>query len=217
MNIDAFILIGGRSSRFGTDKAFVEVEHEPLAARVARIVDESLSPANVRLVAASDDQFTSGMLQTLARSVIFDLKPGNGAWSGLHAALSEAKCEWIFVTACDYPMITHDLLRRLASFIADRNDAVMPRQPDGRLQPLCAFYRVSSTLAAVETMLTTESQLPPVTSIVDGLKTHIVEPDEYRGLENSGQFFLNINTAADLVSFGSKFPAEATENVEKTI
>jgi molybdopterin-guanine dinucleotide biosynthesis protein A len=39
MDIDAFILIGGRSERFGRDKAFVEFEGETLAARAERIVE----------------------------------------------------------------------------------------------------------------------------------------------------------------------------------
>ena len=37
MDIDAFILIGGRSSRLGTDKAFVELDGQTLAARAANM------------------------------------------------------------------------------------------------------------------------------------------------------------------------------------
>ena len=200
MDIDAFILIGGRSSRFGTDKAFVEFAGEMLAVRAARIVETALTTTRATLIAAAEDQFERKLLSKLDRPIIFDLKPGSGAWSGLHAALCSAQREWIFFSACDHPFITPEFLRLLAAGIADPYSAVIPRQPDGRLQPLCAFYRVSAALPLVERVLADGGRISALTTIFDRLKTYVVEPEEYGDLENADKFFLNFNTPADMAS-----------------
>ncbi len=215
MNIDAFILIGGRSSRLGRDKAFVEIGGKPLAVRIADTVKASLEPSCIKYIAANSGQFSTDMLEKLGHSVILDERPGFGAWSGLHAALTYTRNAWIFLTACDHPMISQGFLKLMAAHVTDEHEAVVPRQPDGWLQPLCAFYRVKSTLAAVEALLAVGDHLPALTTFVTGSKTCIVELGEYCDLENSDKFFMNINTAADLVALSSSFNAEVAENAER--
>src|SRR2546423_5271067 len=105
MDIDAFILIGGRSSRLGTDKAFVELGGETLAKRALRTIEGALSPQHISFVAASDTQFEDHIPFALERPIVADLKPGFGAWSGVHAALAYATTGWAFVLACDMPFI----------------------------------------------------------------------------------------------------------------
>ena len=200
MDIDAFILIGGRSSRFGTDKAFVELDGETLATRAAKTIETALSPKRVTFVAASDDQFKGKMPVALHSPIITDLKPGFGAWSGLHAALAYAQNEWTFILACDMPFVSAELVKLLAANVDDSYEGIIPRQPDGRLQPLCALYRVKNVLPMIEEELDAGRSLPPLTDIFDELKTRIVTPDEYAALDNAGELFRNINTPADLIA-----------------
>jgi molybdopterin-guanine dinucleotide biosynthesis protein A len=198
MDVDAYILIGGRSSRFGSDKAFVELDGEILASRAARITKTALDPKGIAFVAASDDQFDPDRLDQLGYPVIFDVKPGFGGWSAVHAALARSDTEWVFVLACDLPFITVEFLKLLAKSTRDELEAVMPRQADGRLQPLCAFYRRSAALSFIEGLLLEQEALPPIGSISGDLKTRIVESNEYSGLKNFEKFLININTAYEL-------------------
>ncbi len=205
MDFESFILIGGRSSRFGQDKAFVEFGGETLAARSARIIETALSPTRITFVTRNANQFKPDLLLTLGHRIIADQRTGFGAWSGIDAALAHARTEWIFILACDLPFISAEILQLLAGFAHGNHDAIVPRQPDGWLQPLCAFYRRQPTLAAVEAIFTGQNCLPPLNGIFDHLKTRIVEPEEYRSLENSNRFFLNINTSADLAALRNNF------------
>lgn len=198
MEIDSFILIGGRSSRLGSDKAFVEVDGVTLATRIARVIEKGLDPDHIKFIAASSEQFSGSLLAKLRHSVIFDLNPGFNAWSGLQTALVDARTKWIFVSACDHPMVSEELLKLMAVHITDMHDAVVPRQIDGRLQPLCAFYRARAVLTLIDAKVNDGGRLPQLMSIFDCLRTCVVEPDEYRDLDNSDKFFLNINTAKDL-------------------
>lgn len=200
MDIDAFILIGGRSTRLGTDKAFVEFGGETLALRAARVIDEALDPKHVAFVTSDEYQFNAKLVFGLSGPVVADIKPGFGAWSGLDTALGYAQSEWILVLACDLPFISVELLRLLVAVAGDDNDAVVPRQPDGRLQPLCALYRVNTVRTIVDSVLTGRASVPPLNTIFSDLRTRIVGVDEYGSLPNADKFFLNVNTAIDLAN-----------------
>ena len=197
MGLEAYILIGGRSSRFGSDKAFAEFEGQSLAKRIADNINTALSPSRICFVAASEKQFDPALLQKLDHPVIFDLKPNFGTWSGLHAALTESQTEWIFVSACDLPFISSEFVKLLAACISSDYESVVPRQPDGRLQPLCAFYRVSSAQAVVDSFLDIDVRLPPLTVLFEKLKTYYLEPHTCLSLKNFDRIFLNINTLDD--------------------
>src|SRR6476659_6598378 len=102
---EAFILIGGRSSRLGTDKAFVELDGMTLAERAVANVQRGLSPQRITMVAGSSTQFAT---EAIIADVpfIFDLYEGRGPLGGLHSALAYARTPWIFVLACDYPFVS---------------------------------------------------------------------------------------------------------------
>ena len=200
MDIDAFILIGGQSLRFGSPKAFAELDGKTLAERAAQTVETALSPRSIRFVAGGESQFASELIFKLGRPVVADLKPGFGAWSGLHTALAYSASNWTFVLACDLPFVTAEFIDKLAGLTVEDVDAVVPRQMDGRLQSLCAFYRRSVILPDVESRLSRSRQLPGITELFSASKTRIVEPVEYSDLHGSGKFFVNVNYMGDLRS-----------------
>jgi len=195
--IDSFILIGGNSSRFGSPKARIEIDGQPLLKRTAETIATALPGSKVTLVASSPEQFL-GLATDLP--FIFDLHAGRGPWGGLHAALAYARTEWTFVTACDYPFLSVDLLKPMAGLINCTFDAIVPTQPDGRLQPLVAFYRTKPCLAVVEEFMANNRSTPPLRAIFDRINTRKVKFDEIAHLSNAENFFTNINTPADLES-----------------
>lgn len=198
IDLEAFVLIGGRSSRLGRDKAFVELGGVSLAERAAAAVEEAFADVDVTYVAASGSQFPSSAIATLSRPVISDLRPGCGAWSGLHAALASAHTEWTLVLACDYPFVTPALLRLLGDMASERYDAVVPVQPDGRLQPLCSTYQVRPVLSKIETAMDAGGELPPLRLFLSDELTRIVGEAEYASAGDVKHLFLNINTQHDL-------------------
>ena len=197
MNLEAFILIGGRSSRLGTDKAFVELGGETLAERAIENVRLGLSPERITMVAGSSTQFAIDAIG-LQVPFIFDLHEGRGPLGGLHAALAYSQTPWIFVLACDYPFVSPEMISLLAEKIDDEFAAVVPEQEDGRMQPLCAFYDIATARPVADEILERPRVPPPMHEIVSQLNPRIVRFDEYSHLDGAGNFFLNVNTAEDL-------------------
>ena len=196
-DIDAYILIGGRSSRLGRDKASVDLGGSSLAQRAFETVSTALSGNRVTVVAANEAQFAIEAIITGGR-FIFDLVPNLGPISGIHAALGDTQKPWIFVLACDYPFVSSELIRLLADKRTDDHDSVVPEQSDGRLQPLCAFYRVDAARRVIQDIIHRPRVPPPLNEILKELGPKIVQASEYAGFTGSDRFFVNVNTDLDL-------------------
>ncbi len=212
MDIEAYILIGGRSSRLGRDKAFASVGGKPLAEHAVQIVNEGLEPVKTTFVAGNAAQFAIEAI-TLDVPFIFDLIPDRGPLGGLHAALSYAQSPWIFLLACDMPLLTAEVLRLFASHVTDDLTAIVPEQPDGRLQPLCAFYKTAETFKLVDEVIRRPRVSPPMHAIVKELDPKIVKFEEYSHLPGAGEFFHNVNTPGDLDRAGEIERKPSAEDV----
>ena len=92
------VLTGGRSTRMGTDKAFVEVDGRPMAGRVA---------AALRAAGAAEVLAVGGDLDRLPSlgfdRAVPDRHPGEGPLGGLLTALAAAGHDVVVVLACDVP------------------------------------------------------------------------------------------------------------------
>ncbi len=198
MDIDAFILVGGRSSRFGSDKAKAYFDGRPLLERTVETVRRALKPKRIILVAANHSQILGSANATLSLPIVFDIYKERGPAGGVHAALSSARTEWAFTIACDYPFISADVIGRLVVKISADVDSIVPGQPDGRLQPLVAFYRVNSVLRVLENALLIGESCPPLGIIFDKVNSVTMPFEEIQDLRHARDIFLNMNTLADL-------------------
>ncbi len=197
MNVEAFILIGGRSSRMGRDKALVELDGSSLAARTLATMQTAKLFTQITFIAGHEAQFAIPAV-VLGAPFIFDIYPGRGPLSGIHTALAEAKTDWIFVTACDYPFATREMISLLASRVSTDHGAVVPEQPDGRLQPLFAFYRTQAARMIVNRYVEEDKHAPPMREMVELLDPAVVRPEEYSHLPGYEHIFYNVNTPGDL-------------------
>ena len=82
MKIDAFVLIGGRSSRLGRDKASLLLGGVTLAERMALTLEGALSPRSIRLVAANGQQFQTGLAFQSDLPFVLDVHRERGPFGG---------------------------------------------------------------------------------------------------------------------------------------
>ncbi|HYG82174.1 MAG TPA: NTP transferase domain-containing protein, partial [Pyrinomonadaceae bacterium] len=132
-DVEGFILVGGRSSRMGRDKARLTLGGLDFVGRIRDAL--AALTARVTLVGPAERCAAWPRLPSVP-----DFYVEWGALGGLHAAAAAARAEWAVVVACDLPFVTGELFVRLAS-LRENFDAVVPVQRDGRRQPLCALYR----------------------------------------------------------------------------
>lgn len=157
VNRTGYVLVGGRSSRMGRDKALLPVEGGVLVQQVAARTAAAAGAATL----VGDPQRYSG----LGFDVIPDVRPGLGPLSGIHAALRHTTKDWNLVIACDMPGVSAAFLAELLDAAeASGGDALVPRGPDGRIEPVCAAYR-RRALATVESAL--DSGLRKATDLLE--------------------------------------------------
>jgi molybdopterin-guanine dinucleotide biosynthesis protein A len=186
--IEAFILIGGASSRMGSDKAHLKLKGRSFVELIASAL--SVISPSIRLVGAMGG--TNGQAPELSN--VPDINPGWGALGGLHTALTACTSTWAAVVACDLPFVSPDLFRHLAT-LREGFDAVVPVQPDGRQQPLCALYRTELCLPVAAELVAAGERKPR--ALLARVKTRWVPQEELDHLPGAANFFMNVNSPAD--------------------
>ena len=186
-DVQGFILVGGASRRMGQDKAQLRLGPETLLERIAAQL--SAVTSSVTLV-GSPQAYAGHVLPTVP-----DVYEKWGALGGIHAALSAAKTDWIIVVACDLPFVTRDLFERLKSFANESVDAIVPIQPDGRPQPVCALYRRETCLPETERLVREGEHAPR--ALLRSVRTDYALFKELSDLRGAENFFLKLNTPED--------------------
>lgn len=174
------VLAGGRSSRFGSDKARFVYRGQPLLAHVLA----SLAEAAERFIVARTDYPEFGV------PTVRDRYPLASPLSGVCTALQVARCEWVAVAACDLPYLTAAYWRALLARCGAAEAVMVVRA--GRLEPLAALYR-RSALAEAERQLAQQAALQQLAAC---LRTELV-PWEALGLPEAT--LRNINTPEALL------------------
>jgi molybdenum cofactor guanylyltransferase len=160
MTIAGVVLAGGRSRRFGRDKAREPLGGRPLIAWSL----EALGPGCARLAVNGP----ADLAATLGLPALADL-PGAppGPLAGIAAALAWASaegCSHCLTAPCDTPFLPADLGARLAEAIGDAPVAAARAL---RRHPLCALWRTQ--LAPRLAQLAREPGQPPLQRLVDEL------------------------------------------------
>ncbi|MDV6373687.1 molybdenum cofactor guanylyltransferase [Deinococcus arenicola] len=183
-DFSAAITAGGRSSRFGSDKALALARGRPLLDHVA----ESLRGCPTRLLIAPTGKYVLD-----GWKVIPDTRPGEGPLAGLEVALSHTPTEWLAFTGVDLPGLTADFWQALAQARTSASLAVFPLDGEGRPQPLAGLYR--------------RDLLPRVTELLDAGERRLklaAPPERYVLVPGWSAALRNINTPDDLAALLSR-------------
>ncbi len=180
----AFILVGGRSSRMGSDKALLSFRGGTLVEHVMAQVHGVIS--NITLIGDNKRYVNLGY------PVIKDSFLGCGPLAGVHASLHSTICEWNLILACDMPEITPEFLSQLMERAESGcADAVIPVPLGGVPEPLCAAYRRRCVDVIANALR------DGVRKVTDGLAGLEID---YWSVPHS-HFFRNLNTPQEWASY----------------
>jgi molybdopterin-guanine dinucleotide biosynthesis protein A len=185
-----FVLAGGRSSRMGSDKAFLEFGGEPLLERALAAVGAVCD----RVMIVGDPAKFAHYEGSKKWAMIADIFPGCGPLGGIHAALANSTAELNVMVAVDMPFVSAELLAFLFA-AAEKNNAIVtvPRAGKG-LQPLCAVYRRDFAAVAEHALRAGRNK---VDAAFSGVSTYVIEASELEAAGFSERSFFNVNTPQD--------------------
>jgi len=188
------VIAGGRSLRFGAEKACALLGGKPL---LTWAVERLQSACSVVAVNARPGTDAEKLAQTSGLTVLHDA-PGDaaGPLAGVRAGLrwaAQIGVRALAVSPCDAPLLPEDLYVRLVA--AAGAAPAMAETAEGP-QPLCALWPVSA-LAALEAALAGGAH-PAIWRTLDGIGARRVRFADAAA-------FANVNTRAELERLAQRF------------
>ncbi len=204
-DITPILLAGGASTRFGADdKLVAHVDGTPLVQHVVdavRAVTATRPIISVRQ-AEQRDRLRAALDPPTAVRFVRDDEAFSGPVAGVYGAIPEVETPWIFLGACDMPMMAPAAIEWLCERATPDRDVVIPVNEAGWLEPLHACYRQQALTAIRETL----PAAPRVRAIPDQL-TDVDMVSMAAAPAPLASSCRNINTKAELESISQASPA----------
>lgn len=188
------ILAGGFSKRFGRDKGLVKLAGKALVIhvldRVCEVADEII------IVVGSDAQLEAfSRLLGGKASLVVDAYKGQAPLVGALTGFENVNAEYSLLLPCDAPFVSRDITALLLDLCIDEA-AVIPRWPNGYIEPLHAAYHTKSAITAAKVALD-EKKLTMASMIAHLHRTRYVSTLVLQQLDAKLLTFFNVNTPED--------------------
>ncbi|HDR15386.1 MAG TPA: molybdenum cofactor guanylyltransferase [Desulfobacteraceae bacterium] len=203
-DVAGVILAGGRSSRYGRNKALVHLDHVPLIERVLRVMTSIFH--NVVLITNTPDEY--GYLQI---PMSLDIIPGLGPLGGIYTGLKVIPARSAFFVACDMPFLNPCLIRHMVA-VREEFDVVVPRI-SGKVEALHGLYS-KKCLSNIESQI--KSGTYQIFRFFSAVSVRFVDDDEVKKWDPALRSFLNINTPDELKRLGRPEPEGGIEIGDRT-
>lgn len=186
--VQAFIMAGGKSRRFGRDKSLHVLEGMTLIERVAQVLGQQFE--RVAIIANDQDKY-----QFTGLDVYPDLTPGLGPIGGIQTALTIAQGNPVFISACDMPFLNLNIIGYMEQrFLETGVDVCLPSD-QGRFEPLHSFYS-HQCLAPITGLINSGNN--KIIDFFNSVRVEALPTEELLQLDPDRRAFFNLNYLEDL-------------------
>lgn len=200
-DVAGVVIAGGRSVRFGGEKAVAVLAGKPL---LVWAVERLRRTCGVVAVNARPGTEAAALAQAEGVPVLHDVQgDAAGPLAGVKVGLAwavQVGARALAVSPCDVPLLPDSLFHRLIA-AAGAGGAAMAETVEGH-QPLCAVWPVSALARVTEALQ--EGRHPPTWLVLESLGA-------VRVRFSSPEAFANINTRADLAAIAGRLEREEWE------
>jgi len=188
------VLAGGLSRRFGQNKCLKELAGRPLILhvlnRVSNVADE-----RVIVVGSEAQQNALSRLAELRSRVVVDKYKDHSPIVGVLTGFETVHADCALLLPCDAAFVSPEIAALLLDLCVDRS-AVVPRWPNGYIEPLQAAYNVKLAREAARTALNEGKR--DMTAIIAHLRRiRYVSTLVLQQYDEKLTTFFNINTVED--------------------
>jgi molybdenum cofactor guanylyltransferase len=186
-DMTGIILAGGKNSRMGTNKAFLEIDGNRLIDKTINIYREIFS----EIIIVTNDPLS--YIEFTDTAIVTDIYKGKGPLGGIYTGLFYSKNDHAFISACDMPFLNKDFIIYLTGQ-ADKFDIVVPQLSEG-FQPLHAIYS-QKCLSHIKKMLIADKL--KITGFYKEVRLLSIPEEKITPFSQDGRLFLNVNTPEDM-------------------
>jgi len=185
-NLTGIILAGGKNSRMGVNKAFLDINGSRIIDHVITVYKKLF--AEIIIVTNSPLSY----VEFPDTEIVTDIYKGKGALGGLYTGLFYAKFDRAFVAACDMPFLNEKFIHYLTKQKGDF-DVIVPLISEG-YQPLHAIYS-RNCLPHIKKMLIADRL--KIDRFYKDVKLCCINEETIKMFDESKLLFININTPQD--------------------
>lgn len=187
-NVIAGILAGGKSRRYGKNKALVKYKNKSL---IDWVIDNTKTfTNNIYIITKNTEEY-----KHLSRPVIEDAFSEPTPISGILTIAPLVK-NWLLLLACDMPFFNNNILNMLWEE-KEEGKATLFRL-NNKLQPFLALYP-SETLKYWETAFYNQERR--LRKILLNIPMKIIEENKIKKIDSDFLAFTNINKPENLIKF----------------
>jgi molybdopterin-guanine dinucleotide biosynthesis protein A len=184
--MDALILAGGENRRFPFHKGLAEISGK----RIIEITSFLLRKHFKKIWLSTNNP---EIFFYLGLPMIGDIINFRGPMTGIFSALACAGAPELFVTACDMPFISDEVINLVKNSYKGQ-DAVIPVFR-GNIEPLIGVYSNRIKDQMEETI---KSERMAIRDLLHDINVYYIQEQEVLKVDPEGRSFMNINTKEDL-------------------
>ena len=175
------LLAGGLSRRYGSPKAFAEMNGK----KFHELVYETLYSVCDEVIVVTRNEFIDWFPKEYHVIVDIQKYSGFGPLAGIYSAMEALDADQYVVLPCDMPLITSSILKELINYHTKEVTVVTS---EGHLQPLVSVWNKNVKSKIRESL---EKRELKMTDVLE--KTDMTQVDGSH-LACSPNFFINVNT-----------------------
>jgi molybdopterin-guanine dinucleotide biosynthesis protein A len=183
--LTGIVLAGGKSRRFGTNKALMEIHGKKLAEYAINLLEKFCSS----ILISTNEPLPFNYEQ------IADIQPDLGPVMGIYSCLNQSKTPYNLILSCDMPLVNEGLISFLIEQI-DKEKIIVPVHDNDLYEPLCAIYPTSCFKAMGDFIHNQSFALHEFIDSQENIKVKISDGLDF-WINN---LFTNINTVNDIES-----------------
>lgn len=184
--IAGLILAGGKSTRFGTDKAAAPLAGRPM---LQWVVDALAGVCEEIVIVAALGQELPAVATEVPVTIARDLYAAKGPLAGLVSGFQAVRHPLCFAVSCDVPLVRPELVGVLAE-AASGHDIACPLV-GGFMEPLVAVYRPAACFPVFRDFV--ERDILKITAAFGPLDLVLVAESDVRSADPDLESFLNAN------------------------
>jgi molybdopterin-guanine dinucleotide biosynthesis protein A len=195
LRYSAIILAGGFSTRFGQNKALLQLGAKPL---ILHVLDRVTGVVEEQVVVVNTEE-QKNQLQRVVQDkaeILLDEYKTQTPLAGAYTGFKHSKSEYALLLSCDTPFVNMDVAWLLLECCINRSAAI-PRWPECYIEPLQAAYHAESAATAAETALR-QGKLNMSAMIANLRGVRYVSTLVLQQLDPKLYTFFNVNTQVDL-------------------
>jgi len=189
------ILAGGFSKRFGQDKCLIDLVGKPLVLHVVNRVSSVVDEKVVVVGSNALREALSNVFKSKIR-VVVDKYEGQSPLVGALTGFESVNAEYSLLLPCDTPFVSSEVVALLLDLCVNKG-AVIPRWPNGYMEPLQTVYNTKSAIEAAKKALDEgKRDLLSMINYLHGVR--YVSTLVLQQLDPKLLTFFNVNTIEDL-------------------